>query len=316
MRIALYIIAWVLAAVSCPLAAESVLKLYPQIQLTGNSVCIEELGTIYARQPERTAFKQTCFDHQELIKSANLSGKVSIDFFTTRIARLQPTLSVVGPDFIAVQTQPPLSSAQLSSAAQAWLLKDLEKRFHSVEVIPIARQATGRWNPELTWDVRKESITPARHQCVWLDGSDKHGVQQSWPACFKVKAIGTVMAYAKDLSVDDVIEPDFIDYKLIDVTTLAGEPAAIPMEASFVASSYVMSGTPLLMRDIRTRPDVLKNGAVVIISRVGHVEILAKGVAIDEGQVGDEIRVKSKVGESAFRAKVTGKDKVTIGGDT
>lgn len=316
MKLGMHILAWLLGLTASPLlAGQPVLKVHPQIQASGRTVCLEELGTLYARKSERSAFKQVCLKKQDLISKLNSKGTLSLQSIAEQIANKVPDLSVVGPDKVIVQTQPTQTADQLIKVAHAWLQSELEKRFESVETVPSTRQPTGHWNANLRWQIRQESILPKRHQCVWLDGYDNKGIQQSWPACFQVRAMGKVLVYNKDLAVGDVIEPDLVSSEMIDVTTLMDKPAELHAKSAYIASSLVKAGTPILESHARVRPDVLKNGSIVIVSKVGQVEILAQGYAIEEGQIGDEVRVKSKGGEEPFRAIVTGKDKVTIGGD-
>lgn len=316
MKLGIYIFVLALTLIcSTHAASQPVLKIYPQIHASGHTICLDDLGTLYARQSEKTALKQVCLSRQDLLNEIDGKGMLPLALIADQIAAKNSLISVVGPDRVKVQTQPAQTAGQLIKSAQVWLQGELEKRFESVEVAPAPHQPIGRWKNNLRWQVRQESVLPTQHQCVWMDGYGKHGIQQSWPACFRVKAMSKVLVYGKDLAVGDVIDPALLSFATVDVTTLVTQPAELPTHSVYIASSLLKAGTPILENDVRMRPDVLKNGPVVIVSKVGHVEILAQGHAIEEGQIGDLVRVKSKGGDAPFRATVTGKDKVTIGGD-
>lgn len=124
----------------------------------------------------------------------------------------------------------------------------------------------------------------------------------TWRTFKKVAISNKWLAQGHRLSMDDVKEElkevTFLNNKLIDLTSLVGKQLARAIPANTIFT-----------RDILTVEKVVKKGDMVrLIIKDGPFEIEISALAENDGQEGDQIKVKAN--QKQVSAKVISKDKV------
>lgn len=296
--------------------AAPVIKVPAVLNVSDRTACVQKPGVVYGRKSERQRVEATCLPTGKVLQQQDANGTISLTAIRAIWRSLIPTLEVVGNDRIQLIRSVPLSSADLSLQAQRWLESQLQGRFESVVVevdgtTPVVLGAIDA----LQWEVRKSDVFPKRRMCVWMDGTDDGRIQKSVPLCFRVQASTSVPVYGRDLAANDVLDPVRIDLKTVEVTSLPDIPAEFDPAKQYMATAPVQAGEVLLAGDVRPRPEVIQGRPVTILSQVGGVSVVVRGTALEEGRIGDTVRVKMDQGNESFRARVEGADKVKIGGE-
>lgn len=68
----------------------------------------------------------------------------------------------------------------------------------------------------------------------------------------------------------------------------------------------ILAGRAILSWMVREEPVVRKSGLITLLSRWGSVRVQASGQALEDGSIGDKIRVQNKTSTKVLRGKVVG----------
>lgn len=305
----------ILVGVGVEVAAATIIKVPAVLNVSEQTHCVQNPGTVYGKQDERLRVQNSCLPVYKLLEKQDKKGMVTLAAIREIWTSLAPDIEVVGNDRIQLIRSKPSSAADLKRQAQKWLEQKLQNQFETVVVESDNALESLPMNDTLRWQVREFGFYPKRRQCVWMDGMREGQVRKSLPVCFRVQATARVPVYNLDLAANDELDFRLLGQQMVDVTSLAGVPAELEQGSRYVTTGPVKSGAVLLATDVRSRPDVVQGKPVSILSQAGGVEIIANGIALEEGQVGDVIRVKADKGDEPFTARVEGIDKVKIGGD-
>jgi flagella basal body P-ring formation protein FlgA len=305
----------ILMSIGVEVAAATIIKVPAVLNVSEQTPCVQNPGTVYGKQDERQRVRKACLPVSGLLARQDEKGMVTLAAIREIWTSLAPDIEVVGNDRIQLIQSKPQSVADLKLQARQWLEQKLQKRFEAVVVEQDNAIVSVLVSDTLQWQVRESEFYPKRRQCVWMDGARDGQVRKSLPVCFRVQATAQVPVYNLDLAANDELDFRLLGRQMVEVTSLAGIPAELVHGVRYVTTGPVKSGAVLLAIDVRARPDVVQGKPVSILSQVGGVEIIANGIALEEGQIGDVIRVKADKGDEPFTARVEGIDKVKIGGD-
>lgn len=305
----------VLMSLGVEVAAATIIKVPAVLNVSEQAPCVQNPGTVYGKLDERQRVQKACLPVSGLLARQDEKGMVTLAAIREIWTSLAPDIEVVGNDRVQLIQSKTQSAADLKLQARQWLEQKLQKRFETVVVEQDDAIVSVPVNDSLQWQVRESESYPKRRQCVWMDGVREGQVRKSLPFCFRVQATTQVSVYNLDLAVNDELDFRLLGQKMVDVTSLTGIPAELVQGTRYVTNGPVKNGTVLLAMDVRSRPDVVQGKPVSILSQAGGVEIITNGIALEEGQIGDVIRVKADKGDEPFTARVEGIDKVKIGGD-
>lgn len=74
----------------------------------------------------------------------------------------------------------------------------------------------------------------------------------------------------------------------------------------------IAPGRAILSWMVREEPVVRKSGLITLLSRWGSVRVQASGLALEDGSIGDKIRVQNKTSTKVLRGKVVGPSLVEV----
>ncbi|SHI51808.1 flagellar basal body P-ring formation chaperone FlgA [Propionispora hippei] len=120
-----------------------------------------------------------------------------------------------------------------------------------------------------------------------------------------VRLFQDVVVAARSLAANELIAPDSIKYERMDIGRLSqGYMTNLVDVAGMQARRTISPGTPL-NKYMLAQPEVIKRGAMVsILVRMGDMEVMATGEAMQNGSVGDIIRVRNVNSKKVVTAQV------------
>jgi flagella basal body P-ring formation protein FlgA len=110
---------------------------------------------------------------------------------------------------------------------------------------------------------------------------------------------------------DQLIAPENIEPLFLKIGAFADTPLSPNSAINTNAKRFIPRGTILMQRDVGNLPDIRKGQSVSATYVTGGIEADVETVAMEDGQKGQIISLKSKTGK-VLRAKVIGKDRAEI----
>ncbi|WP_167285113.1 flagellar basal body P-ring formation chaperone FlgA [Marilutibacter alkalisoli] len=138
---------------------------------------------------------------------------------------------------------------------------------------------------------------PVRRMTVWAAMEDRRAV----------------LTYATDVAVD--IEASGLSLQLaeVDMTCCTDSEVASPEAIKEMRTARaVRAGQPVMTRDFEPVPAVLAQSEVAIEVQAGSVRLSTRGVALQDGGIGDRIAVRPRHSREAISSRVTAKQKVRV----
>jgi len=116
-----------------------------------------------------------------------------------------------------------------------------------------------------------------------------------------------------DLPMGNVVREDQVRLETVDTFALDDRPARnLDEVVGFVARTSIRSGATVLRSQLGRAPEVAKGDMVKVEVTAGGAHLLFEGRAETEGAEGKTILVKNLTSGKDFRARVTGKGKVSV----
>lgn len=128
-----------------------------------------------------------------------------------------------------------------------------------------------------------------------------------------ISLFANVIATQNIFNKGDVFTADSLKYKEVNVLTLKGKPFLL--ESSVVgkyAGGYLSSGTILTDYMVRSVPDIAKNQQIDLFVSVDGLKIEAKGTALENGQIGEIIKVKRVNSSEIISGKIQSNGKIEV----
>lgn len=106
---------------------------------------------------------------------------------------------------------------------------------------------------------------------------------------------------------------DLVEWRDVDVLALGSSP----LESMEAVSMYQLvrtaeAGKVILWKDIKDRPLVLRNSVVEVVAEEGRMRISMKGKALEEGVMGQVIRIRNMQTRNDFQAEVIGENQARV----
>jgi len=129
----------------------------------------------------------------------------------------------------------------------------------------------------------------------------------------RISATTTRVVALADLSVGSVVREDQVRLESFDTFALDDHPARnLDEVVGFVARTSIRSGATVLRSQLGRAPEVARGDVVKVEVTAGGAHLLFEGRAETAGVEGKTILVKSLTSGKDFRARVTGKGKVSV----
>ena len=109
----------------------------------------------------------------------------------------------------------------------------------------------------------------------------------------KVSCLGKIPVLKRSVSAGEIIRPEWVDFKYGDVLALQGTPASTSDVFYAKARFFMRAGEVLTLEKIRRKPDVLKGQILIAYVRLPGIYVTTLVRALEDGYVGDTIRVKN-----------------------
>ena len=129
----------------------------------------------------------------------------------------------------------------------------------------------------------------------------------------KVSVYDSIVVAKKHLKRGDVIGTAEAGMETMDVSTLNSQAIRdIDLVLGKETKTFVPQGNPIYEYMIKERPMVKKNERVKILAYADGISVEADGVALEDGILGAQIRVKNTASNKEMFASITGSGEVTV----
>jgi len=158
------------------------------------------------------------------------------------------------------------------------------------------------------------SQTINRRQCVWVDVYVNNEHYQTVPVWYSVSAYKNIPIVAYDVKANSYLENEVLDLVRTDVTGM--DVSMIYKHEStgtIVFNKNMKSGEKIMQADVKPVSDVMHGQVIQIESHAGNIVVSVKGVAEDDGNVGEIVSVRTINDNDAFSARVINKAVVMVG---
>lgn len=311
MMLVRFVVGLCLGMVSLAASANPIFEFHPVIKITGNQLCLDQLGVLYQEKEAQLDITDWC------VSTERLSTKTK----QRRISRVEleklfhfgeKNIAVAGPSVVRILWQDELSDQAPETAAMQWLTNYLAGRYEQFYVAPINRRALSISAETKEWRVREKPLRPRREECLWVDGFHGQRLTESHPVCFSLSAYRYVKVISEQSQRGDEVSSQRIEEQLVDVTRLDATPAQLVDGVDYLFTQPVSVGQVLTQHHITKKPPVVGGAGVKVISQVGSVKIVAQGVAMDDGELGDRVRVRLTPETDLFSAEVIDQGVVVV----
>lgn len=128
----------------------------------------------------------------------------------------------------------------------------------------------------------------------------------------KIKIFAEVLAAINSIDSKSELNPAGFEYKLMDITSLRGEPITdLLVISSLRAKGFIKAGSVLIEEKTETIPAVYSGDKVKANIRYGNVLLSTEAYARNDGSIGDVIKIRTK-NKKQFRAKIINSKNVNI----
>jgi|SRR5579872_5693163 len=129
----------------------------------------------------------------------------------------------------------------------------------------------------------------------------------------RISTTTTRVIAVADLSVGDPVRDDQVRLESFDTFALDDRPArSLDEVVGLVPRMLIRSGATVLRSQLGRAPEVARGDVVKVEVTAGGAHLLLEGRAETDGVTGKTILVKNLSSGKDFRARVTGKDKVSV----
>ena len=209
--------------------------------------------------------------------------------------------SWLGKTEIQVKPFNQASGPLLVEKAKAALIDQLGTHYLRVELTPLSHPKNSPYTvDDLKVDVAL-SFPIQKRVCVWLVHENKTRIA-IW---FKVNAYANVLVANRDMHQNTLIQSDAFSLKERNIAGLNAAPALIIPEQAWLKSS-IKNGSILLASQIKKPPLVVHGQHIKIATHNHHITIVMDAIALEDGYLGDVIRVKHPLNQQTFIARISG----------
>ena len=203
-----------------------------------------------------------------------------------------------GKTQIRVEQKIQSSSRALVEKAHAALLKKMNQDYTHLTIVATSQpKAQNYLIKHFKSNLELPFPTPKR-VCVWLSYKEIR-----IPIWFKVKAYARVLVATHDLNDRVQLKSEDFSWEDLDIAGFANKPAVnVPKQGWLLKP--LKKGKPLLYSDWKPSPQVQK-GEMIKVSVTHHrISIIMEAEALNDGYLGDTIRVKNQSNQKILTAVV------------
>lgn len=155
--------------------------------------------------------------------------------------------------------------------------------------------------------------TPRGRCAAWIELYRQGELTQRGTAALDIRVHADLLVPGRTINRGEALTPDLFTTKRFDVTAwtepMLADPAPL---AGCRAKSTLVAGRQVGLARIEKIPDVLNGGTVALVGAVGVLEIRAKGVALQNGVIGETIAVRNLDSGKVVSGIITAPGAVTI----
>jgi flagella basal body P-ring formation protein FlgA len=228
-----------------------------------------------------------------------------------RLARNQGVAAEALPDVCFERAMATLEAGEILEAMHiSWSSPDvrMELRSFSPRIAPQGQVVFPRTGVQLP------AASDPQAEVVWR-GYVVYGNNRRFNVSARARITTTttrVVAVA-DLSAGDPVREDQVRLESFDSFALDDRPARhLDEVVGFVPRSLIRTGSTVLRSQLGRAPEVARGEVVQVEVTAGAAHLLLEGKAQANGVTGSTILVKNLVSGKDFRARVTGKGKVSV----
>jgi flagella basal body P-ring formation protein FlgA len=210
-----------------------------------------------------------------------------------------------------------LKQEKYLEGAKKYLEQQLERSLDNVLV-----EAYGEYKdlnlPEgeliIKYKIMRQNLIRKRMQ-VWADIYIDGQKTQSQPVWFSVNAYGPAWVASHDLNIGSVISDDLFVRKQIDIAGIYGRVVTkLPECCLMRTKKRITAGDVLVQENVEPVPAIARGSVVKVVATTQNVAIATEAISLQDGRVGDIVRVRKGRGGIMYNAKVIGKDTLTVDG--
>ncbi|NIA18779.1 MAG: flagellar basal body P-ring formation protein FlgA [Simkaniaceae bacterium] len=144
------------------------------------------------------------------------------------------------------------------------------------------------------------------YQIAWIEVYQKNEYANKYPMILNVDVTKKIVVAANKITREQIITDGSVKLEHCEIKTNMESYYMKPDDIIGLQSKHVIQpGTPILVSMVRKLPAIERGDHVTIKVIVDNLLISSKGIAKNDGQIGDEIRVRSDI---------TGKEMVGLTG--
>lgn len=201
-----------------------------------------------------------------------------------------------------------------TSALTAWL----QEKYHKVSISKVGTyKDLAVPAGEITLKPRLSSAMGLKRRMkVWVDVLVDGTQYQTIPVWFAVQAYGPALVANSKMPAGSVISAADFYQKEVDLSLVDGTPVvSLDKLKTMRLKKTVYKGDVVTRNNIEVLPNVLVGQKVAVTANVGNVSIRTTAIALEDGKIGDRIKVKTMDNSSEYQVNVIGSRLVTVDGN-
>lgn len=272
-----------------------VVEVLPIVSIEKPVVEMHEIANVYAPRELRKSISQI----QVSIPSAVVTKDVLVD------GELEDIISkklgekgvafyeVLGPNRVLNRKRISIDKDRLRKAAAEYLYEYFKDDYPSITIRGYQPTLSGVSTQD-NIDMRViRTDKPYSFHCVWSDVDDR-----VYRECFDVQVMAEVFLADRDIKRDEQLKTLDVKAVLMDVAALKhGALSHSDLAAGVLVNHDMKKDQPIFKDSVRNRSPVSRSSTIELVSQVGAVSIVTQAIALDDGKIGDKVRVKMEHSE-------------------
>lgn len=203
-----------------------------------------------------------------------------------------------------------LASVSLIKAANSFLYEQFKNQYKNITVEAlrdnikdiVVPKGKVTLKPNLGGGVRLNKRT-----CVWMDIEVENEHFTTIPIWFSVSAFKRVFVARRTLVKSESLTDDMLGEEWRDIASAVGEPVVDLAEIKHKKIARLLSAGDIMMRgDIEDIPPVSKGQHVMVYAKSGSVDLKTMGIALNDGNFNQQIRIRNPQTSGTYMAVVKG----------
>jgi flagella basal body P-ring formation protein FlgA len=160
-----------------------------------------------------------------------------------------------------------------------------------------------------------EAVNVNDNMNVWVDVLVDKNHYQTISVGFSVKAFAPVWVAVKSMKNGNIIQKESLRKEYKDIAKLNDAPVDEVLPTNERLKENVSEGEVIVASNLENIPDVSKGEKISVVAQEGAVTVTAVAIALDDGNMGDKIRVGKPNSDIVYHAVVMGRKLATINGE-